>query len=68
MKAPKQPAHKRPWWQFYAPLAIFWPTGPRSTRALWINPVALASMSMIFSVVAQGFTPILLLFSRKMFI
>jgi hypothetical protein len=67
MKAPKEPAHKRPWWQFYAPLKILWPTGPRSNGALRINLAALASISMILSVVAHGSTPILLLFSRKMF-
>jgi hypothetical protein len=66
MKSSKQPAHKRPWWQFYAPLAILWPTEPRSTRALRINLVALASISIILSVAAQGSTPILLLYSKKM--
>ena len=60
-------AFDRPWWKVWKPLAILWPTGPGSMKALRINLVSLAAISMIFGVIAMGAGPILLLFSRKMF-
>jgi hypothetical protein len=57
----------RSWWKVWEPLAILWPTGPGSTKALRINLVSLAAISTILGVIAMGAAPILLLFSRKMF-